>query len=160
VPVWYKESMIGRSIGKSGSKLRKEQKREFKKKLCEAIEKLVRQVDSENLCNRNIREEIKKLANTTAVTIGQAQKVINVYLKYYCILCDKPLEELDCPLDSGIMKKHKNANYRPTLLKDMTEEKFDEYEGWQEHLRKVGQGIRIKPDIDCYDKNRIKKFLK
>jgi len=38
----------------------------------------------------------------TGLAVGLCQKVINVYLKYYCILKNKRklLEELDCPLGS------------------------------------------------------------
>jgi len=157
VPVWYKESMIGLSIGKSGSNFAESEKKEFKKKLFEAIERLRRRVDEENLSNANIRKEIKKLSTETDASIGQAQKVINVYLKYYCILYSKPLEELDCPLDKSIMGKYKDENHRPVLLKDLMD--FGEYERWQELLREKGHGVRLKPDIECYDQNRIREFL-
>ena len=36
---------------------------------------------------------------------------------------------------------------------------FDDYVAWQNHLEKIGEGIRLKPDIETYDNERIERFL-
>jgi hypothetical protein len=84
---------------------------------------------------------------------------INVYLKYYCILTNKPEEiirELDCPLDSGIIKKFGERFEKIATLGDIN---FNLYMKFQNHLEKEGNGVRLKPDIEIYDKKRIKEFL-
>ena len=81
-------------------------------------------------------------------------------MKYYCILTNKPfsiIEELDCPLDSKIMDKYKTINLRKRPLKYLDD--FDEYAEWQEHMKNLGNGVRLRKDIETYDAERIKLFL-
>lgn len=152
IPMFYKESQIGRSVGKNNIK--------FKRKLFDTIIKLIVKADNLKLENKHIRNAIKNLSEETDVSIGQAQKVINVYLKYYCILTDKPsyiIKELDCPLDSKIMSgfdKNKPKNYRLKNFKN-----FNDYVSWQNYLEFKGNGIRLKADIIAYDKERINSFF-
>lgn len=152
IPMFYKETQLGRSIRKS--------RPEFKKKLFEATLELADKADNGILRNEDIQKKITALSNTTNVSIGQAQKVINVFLKYYCILTQKPdaiISELDCPLDSQIMSRFKTKGIKRTSLKKMT--KIEDYIAWQNHLKKVGKGIRLRPDIQTYDKERIRLFF-
>jgi len=152
IPMFYKEAQLGRSIGRKNIK--------FKKELYKGISRLLKKLDNHSLTNQHIRNEIKRISKSSHVTIGQAQKAINVYLKYYCILTSKSqkvIKELDCPLDSSIMKTFKTKSLKKQHLKNMKD--FNEYEKWQKHLYEKGSGIRLQPDIKTYDKKRIKKFL-
>jgi len=152
IAMFYKESQLGRSI--------RQKNFDFNKNLFEACIELSQKADNLTLTNNDIREKIKDISNKTGVSIGQAQKVINVYLKYYCILTKKPtsiIKELDCPLDSQIMSRFKRKDLMKFSLKDM--KNFDDYVAWQNRLKEIGKGIRLKPDIEIYDKKRIKLFL-
>lgn len=152
IPMFYKETQLGRSIRKNNL--------EFKKKLFDAALELADKADNGTLRNEDIRKKIMAISSTTGVSIGQAQKVINVFLKYYCILTQKPdaiIEELDCPLDSQIMSKFKTKGIKRTSLRKMN--KIKDYIAWQNHLKKTGQGIRLRPDIQAYDRERIRLFF-
>jgi len=152
VPMFYKEAQLGRSLRKRN--------KIFNVESFKSIMYLVSKADNNTLKNIDIREKIKEVSKKAGVSIGQSQKVINVYLKYYCILTKKLtkiIKELDSPLDNQIMSKFKGANLRKVNLKDLND--FNNYIAWQDHLEKEGNGFRIKPDIDTYDKKRIKLFL-
>jgi hypothetical protein len=152
IPMFYKEAQLGRSIRQNNI--------DFKRKLFSACIELSKKADNQTLINNQIREKIKAISDETKVSIGQAQKVVNVYLKYYCLLTEKSLaiiKELDCPLDSQIMSKFKTKNLRKISLKNLID--FNEYIAWQNHLENIGNGMRLGPDIETYDKERIKLFL-
>jgi len=148
VASFYKETQVGRSIGSSNKQGKKINPKKFKRELLKSIQKLRELVDNKTIKNSDIRREIEILGKKTGVSIGQSQKVINVYLKFYCLFLDMPLkviEELDCPLDSTTMdKKQKMKN-----LKDMKE-----YKEWQDNFEKEF-GIRLLRDWE-YDSNRMK----
>jgi len=152
---FYKETQLGRSL----RNINKKQILLFKRKLKREIHSLIKKVDSNSLKNKDIRNSIKKLAKLKNISIGQSQKIINVYLKVYCILLEKNLIfELDCPLDSKVMKKLKTKELRRTSLKKLN--KFEVYEKWQEHIKEKGMGIRLNVDMKIYDKERINSFFK
>jgi len=151
IPMFYKESQVARSLRKKD--------KEFNNALFISINKLRGKADNNTLKNEDIRNEIAKLSEKTGASIGQSQKVVNVYLKYYCILINKPEEiirELDCPLDSGIISKFGKGYEKMIRLRDMD---FNRYVEFQNRLEQEGNGIRLKPDIETYDERRIKKFL-
>lgn len=157
IPMFYKETQLARSI----RNISKQEKLEFKKELFKAILELADRVDKSTLKNNHVREKIKNLSDNTSGTIGQAQKVINVYLKYYSILTGKKnelLRELDCPLDSKVMSRYE----RQLGLKRMSLKNMDDmhtYETWQNGLKKTGRGLRISPDLQTYDPERIREYL-
>ena len=107
VPIFYTEALLARSV----KQMDVTSKREFHKQLLDSILELVKKADNGTLTNHDVRGAIKELTEKTKVSVGQAQKVINVYLKYYCILKDKTnlLRELDCPIDSAIAKRVRKA---------------------------------------------------
>lgn len=148
VASFYKETQVGRSIGSSNKdgKMFVDTKK-FNRELLQAIIKLRTQVDNCSIKNSDIRNEIESLSEKTGVSIGQSQKVINVYLKFYCLLLDKPLEiirELDCPLDSTTMdKKQKMKNVKT----------MEEYNAWQLKFEDMF-GLRLLRDTE-YDLNRM-----
>ena len=152
IPMFYKEAQMGRSLRKKNLK--------FKEKLFEASLELADKADKGTLRNEDIRKKIVAISSTTDVSIGQAQKVINVFLKYYCILTQKSeaiIEQLDCPLGSQIMSRFKTKGIRRTSLTKMNN--ITDYLVWQNHLKKIGKGIRLRPDIQAYDKERISLFF-
>jgi hypothetical protein len=152
IPMFYKEAQLGRSLRANNIA--------FKKQVVTSCIELANKADKGTLKNEDIRKEIKIISTNTKATIGQTQKIINVYLKYYCILTKKPLElikELDCPLDSQSMKANIYAGLTIYKLKNFNN--FDEYVNWQNHLESKGNGIRLSPDIEAYDKKRIEKFF-
>jgi hypothetical protein len=147
VASFYKETQVGRSIG-----LSKKKRLNFSRELLKSIIKLRKLVDNEKITNTDIRNEIRKLSERARVSIGQSQKVINVYLKFYCLFLGKPekiLKELDCPLDSTTMGKKQRMKYIRTM---------SEYIEWQRgFLTEENFNIRLLKDRE-YDENRIKLF--
>jgi hypothetical protein len=180
VPMFHKESQLGRSA-KSNDDMAK---LVFKKRLFDTILSLVEKVETGALTNIDVRSGIRRLAEEADVTAGQAQKVINVYLKYYCVLRDKQslIKELDCPIDSGIVK-HVWKQLTPEDKVDienrlslaqhdvklnwiffseitrLNELDFLTYELLQKRLEEMGNGIRLLVDFEIYDKERIAKYL-
>ena len=154
IPIFYKEDQLGRSL--------RENNKKFKIELSNSILELAKLSDENRLKNKDIRTKIKEVSKKSGVSIGQAQKTINVYLKYYCILTKKPIEtieELDCPLDSMIMSKFKSKilNLKKVSLKKMND--FNTYVAWQNRLEQAGNGLRLGVDIETYDKERLKQFF-
>lgn len=150
VPMFCKESQLDRSLGGKDKKVNKA--------LLISIKKLRNKADKGTLKNRDIRKGIAQLSEKTKASAGQSQKVINVYLKYYCVLTNKPqriIRELDCPLDGKIMSKFGEKGLRKIPLKRMG---FETYVAWQNHLEKEGKGFRLKSDIETYDKERLNSF--
>lgn len=157
VPMFYNESQIGRSFRSVDAA----SIRFFKKELLHAILELASKVDDGSLTNNDIRNYIRAICEKTCGSVGQAQKVINVYLKYYTILTKtdfKIFKQLDCPLDSKIMSKYaKQFGLRQTSLRLMTD--MNTYETWQRRLEKNGKSLRLKADLLTYDPGRITKYL-
>ena len=180
VPMFHKESQLGRST-KSNDETAK---LAFKKRLFDTILSLVEKVENGTLTNIDVRSGICRLAEEADVTTGQAQKVINVYLKYYCVLRDKQslIKELDCPIDSRIVK-HVWKQLTPEDKVDIENRlslaqhgvrlnwiffseitrlnklDFLTYELLQKRLEEMGNGIRLLDDFEIYDKERIAKYL-
>ena len=152
VASFYKETQVNRSIHSSKRDGKKIDVDKYKKLLLDSIRKLRKLVDKCSIKNLDIRKEIEKLSKETGVSIGQSQKVINVYLKFYCLLKDCPInviKELDCPLDSTTMdRKQKMKNV--LTMKD--------YVNWQNKFEN-DFGIRLLRDNE-YDLNRMKKSFK
>jgi hypothetical protein len=100
--------MIGRSLGRSISKKwRKQRIIEFKKCVFNELDRLCRKMDNDTLTTRQIRNSIKRIDKIPNVSYGQAQKAINVILKYHYIIYhfgETVGSRLDCPLDSFILK--------------------------------------------------------
>jgi len=148
VASFYKETQVGRSIGSSNKQKKRVNPKEFKRELLHSITRLRKLVDDKTIQNLDIRNEIGSLSNKTGVSIGQSQKVINVYLKFYCLFMDSSIEiikELDCPLDSTTMEKKQK-------MKNLTDIK--EYKKWQDKFE-IEFGIRLLRDWE-YDSNRMK----
>ncbi|MCD6531190.1 hypothetical protein J7K99_01945, partial [bacterium] len=65
-------------------------------------------MEKSELTENNIIAAIESLSNEFGISFGQAQKPINVILKYHFYLTngnDDIKKELHCPIDSVILKK-------------------------------------------------------
>jgi len=147
-------TMILRSIGKTYKK-DPEKLKDFKYKLFKKIEILINLMDKEKLKNKKIRQEIKDLASECNVSVGQSQKCINVILKYHFLLNynnPKVKKELDCPLDSLILKE---LGVKKIFLNKMNFEKYTDYQNAIESKLKQNQ---YKLDFDDFwDNQNLKK---
>ncbi|MGA3020735.1 MAG: hypothetical protein ABSD68_02185 [Candidatus Micrarchaeales archaeon] len=129
-------------------------KKLFQKNAKHIIKGLITKVDANTIKNADIRSAIKKLAKESGFNdkVGASQKVINVYLKYYCAIANKNrniMKELDCPIDSLIRsdnKKVPNVN-----LKNMS---YTDYVKSQNVLEGK-YGMRVIADIPSYDKRKL-----
>ena len=121
--------------------------KEFKIKLEKIITKLRKQVNLGSIKNSDIRNAIKELSSATGYSVGASQKPINVYLKFYAVLsCRKKiLRELDCPIDSYVIKEN---GLKRISLKKLD---FKDYEEMQNTLYKKYNGTRILADILSWD---------
>jgi len=145
VPMFDKESQLGRSFGKKG------RPSNFNRELFNLLQILRKKVDNNTIRNNTIRNSIKRLSKKTGASIGQSQKVINVYLKVYCFIKNKPnkiIKELDCPLDSTTMKGEKTMRGLGN---------FKEYEYFQKTFENRNNGIRILEDMK-YDRKRLERY--
>jgi hypothetical protein len=98
--------MILRSVGKTLKKPKRI--KNFKSKVFKELEKLTDLMNIGKLKEKNILESIKSLNRRFHISFGQAQKPINVILKYHFYMTnnknDKIKKVLHCPLDSIIIK--------------------------------------------------------
>ncbi len=152
IPMFYKEAQLGRSL--------REDNPEMKKQVFSSCLELANKADKGTLKNEDIRNKIVEISKNAKCSIGQTQKIINVYLKYYCILTKKSpeiIKELDCPLDSQIMAKYQTSGLWKYSLRELND--IGRYIAWQKRLELIGCGIRLSPDIKTYDSQRIKLFF-
>jgi len=103
----FNATMISRSVGKN-IKVGKSVK-DFKVSLFKEIEMLTSKMDTNTLTEENIINSIDNLCNEFGISFGQAQKPINVILKYHFYLTKSSetsmKKVLHCPIDSLILKK-------------------------------------------------------
>ena len=109
----FNSTMIGRSVGK---KFKREYKsfKDFKLAILEESENLICKMEKNNLAEKNIVDSLDKIVERFEISYGQAQKGINVILKYHYQLY-KNLKKyngkvLHCPLDSNILAELKIKN--------------------------------------------------
>ncbi|MCF0217261.1 MAG: hypothetical protein HUK21_12440 [Fibrobacteraceae bacterium] len=147
---FYRASQLDRSFSKENM----QNKGEFKEALVETCLLLIKCVDKGTLKNSDIRKKIKQLTSIDKnISYGQAQKVVNVVLKQYVFLTKKWdfVKELDCPLDSIVMK---GCGIKNNTMKSVTEE---DYLAYQKKFEADYDGNRVLKDLD-YDKNRNENF--
>lgn len=102
-------TMILRSIGKTFKGSRKKLKN-FKIRLFKEVERLINKMEAKRLQEKDIISSIGSMSNKFNISFGQAQKAINVLLKYHYYLYEKYLDKsiekiLHCPLDSVILER-------------------------------------------------------
>ncbi|MEK6891579.1 MAG: hypothetical protein AABX25_00170 [Nanoarchaeota archaeon] len=123
-----------------------EQKKNYQIKLKEIIMRLTKKVDSDSITNKDIRNAIIELREFCG-SIGASQKAINVYLKFYSVISNKKdlvLRELDCPIDSFVIKKNK---LKKIALSNLN---LEDYEEMQNKLNQKYE-MRILADIEAWD---------
>ncbi len=119
--------------------------------LKEKINYLINKIDNNSIKNKDIRDVIKELAENVSISIGASQKVINVYLKVYCIIGNKPdsiIKELDCPIDSFVIKENK---LKKISLRQLN---LEDYEKMQNNLERK-YGIRVLADVKSWDDKKV-----
>jgi len=125
-------TMILRSIGRTFRKRPEvndesieEEIKKFKQKVFEEIETLTNLMNNGNLLEENILKSIKRLSEEFGISFGQAQKPINVILKYHFLLTkkgnDPQKKELHCPIDSENLR---NICEGELFLTQIAEEKY------------------------------------
>jgi len=101
----FNATMILRSVGKNIKGTLKD----FKVRVFEELEKLISKMDEGTLTERDIIDSIDNLTREFGISFGQAQKPINVILKYHFYLTKKNDDRLKgtlhCPIDSFILRK-------------------------------------------------------
>ena len=131
----------------------KNKKAKFQEKAGSIIVELIDKIDNDKLTNRDVRDAIEKLGKESGV--GASQKVINVYLKFYCIIKANKnpniMEKLDCPIDRLVRKDNGLPNIS---IKGMT---LDDYVKNQDILEEK-YGIRIMADIHAYDEAKTRFY--
>ncbi len=105
--ILYNATMIMRSVGK---KLDKKQQKDFTFRVFEEFSNLSYKMDNELLNESEIIGSIDKLQfDFNSISFGQAQKPINVLLKYHFYLSNSQSKRneiiLHCPIDSIILNK-------------------------------------------------------
>ena len=112
-------TMILRSVGKS-LKGKSKTVKQFKIKVFKQIETLTNLMDNNQLTEENIVEAIDELSAEFEISFGQAQKPINVILKYHFYLSNNKnsviKKLLHCPLDSIILSKLNEDNLPLTRI--------------------------------------------
>ena len=139
-------TMILRSIGRTFRKRPEvndesieEEIKKFKQKVFEEIETLTNLMNNGNLLEENILKSIKRLSEEFGISFGQAQKPINVILKYHFLLTreenDPQKKELHCPIDS---KNLRNIHRSGLSLKRINEDE-DKYLEIQSEILEIQQ---------------------
>ena len=112
--ILFNATMISRSVGKTLKARRHSTLGAFKIRVFQEIDRLTAEMDAGTLTESSIMGSIQSLSNEFGISIGQAQKPINVILKYHFYLArpeDKAIKRvLHCPVDSVIHKRlHKTV---------------------------------------------------
>jgi len=121
----FNATMIARSLGKTLKD--KSTLAEFKKDVFRAFYALVRLMDEKRLTEDAILESIRALRSKFefGVSFGQAQKPINVLLKYHFYLTksgDAETERiLHCPVDSVVLRE---LRMKPQSLAKIDEDEY------------------------------------
>jgi hypothetical protein len=102
----FNSTMIGRSVGKT-LKVKNKSFKDFKLAVLKESNSLINKMEKNNLFEKDIIIILDKLVEVFEVSYGQAQKGINVILKYHYQLYKEFKNYngniLHCPLDSNIL---------------------------------------------------------
>ena len=107
--ILFNTTMISRSVGKTLRADGRFTLRQFKVRVFQEVERLLAEMDAGTLTESSIMGSIQALADEFGISIGQAQKPINVILKYHSYLTrdahDSLRAVLHCPVDSVIQRR-------------------------------------------------------
>jgi hypothetical protein len=126
--------MISRSVGKTLKSINsKKTVKDFKRRVFREIESLTELMDNDKLSEKDIVNSIETLQKEFDISFGQAQKPINVLLKYHFYLTrnnNSTIKKiLHCPIDSKILEELKEE----VSLAKLNKEKYLEL---QEKIQK------------------------
>jgi len=150
----FNATMIARSIGKiikknSGRKTLND----FRNNVFKEIEKLTQLIDSGKLKEKHLFETMDNISKKFNISYGQAQKPINVILKFHFYLTkntNKNIKKvLHCPIDSIILKFIKRSSW---TLSKIEKEKYKEF---QELIEKQSS-CKVEFDIQ-WDKQHLER---
>jgi CRISPR/Cas system-associated endonuclease Cas3-HD len=151
----YNITMIGRSVGKSlKSSNSGKTYNDFKVTIFQELDLLTSKMDTGQLTENDIMSSIRNLSEIFKISFGQAQKAINVILKYHFHLTknkdNKIKSVLNCPIDRVVL------NDLLGIKKPLT--KIDEalYIKTQNSIKQISK-MRIDYDI-VWDKQHLKKW--
>jgi len=148
----FNATMISRSVGKT---LRaKNGVRRFKIDVFKKLNRLTDLMNTGKLTEDDILGSIKALCDEFRISFGQAQKPINVILKYHFYLTrrkdHKTKKVLHCPIDSVVLKELKKSGIPLT--------KIDE-EKYQELQNEIEKQFSTKIEFDNkWDKQHLEKW--
>ena len=148
----FNATMISRSVGKT---LRaKNGVRRFKIDVFKKLNRLTDLMNTGKLTEDDILGSIKALCDEFRISFGQAQKPINVILKYHFYLTrskgHKAKRVLHCPIDSVVLKELKKGGLPLT--------KIDEAK-YQELQNEIEKQFPTKIEFDNkWDKQHLEKW--
>lgn len=119
----FNATMIARSLGRVLPVNERDLSiKSYKKLTFEEMEKLVNKMDNGTLQRRDIHKSLDRIkAALPRISFGQAQKGLNVLLKVHWFLYHRDetiAEELDCPLDSKVLRSLNSSVALSTLERD------------------------------------------
>ena len=154
----FNATMISRSVGKN---IRAgESVKDFKVRVFQEIEKLIDKLEEGKLTEKDIIDAIESLVNEFGISFGQAQKPINVILKYHFYLnlflrkrrkdnMMKMKKILHCPIDSITLKK---LGKRGISLTKIDKEKYLEFQ------REIENRCNIRIEFDTqWDERHLRE---
>jgi hypothetical protein len=154
--------MISRSVAKNFKSERRLRLKNFKIEVFKEIKKLTSKMNAGKLSEKDIIKSIDNLRNKFKISFGQAQKPINVILKYHFYLTRKnkdltkdPMKKvLHCPIDSIILKRlGERSNLKLTAI---DKDKYLELQERIEHYcKKKHFNTRIEFD-ELWDEQHLK----
>ena len=116
----FNATMISRSVGKTLKSNSDKDVRNFKISTFRELEKLTGRIDMGQLTENDILDSIRSLSSEFGISLGQAQKPINVILKYHFYLTRSEDEQtkkvLYCPIDSVVLKDLLGRKLSLTLI--------------------------------------------
>ncbi|MCL6466094.1 MAG: hypothetical protein K6T77_04970 [candidate division WOR-3 bacterium] len=154
----YNATLISRSIGKKfageNNETRKLKLEKIRKCVFEQIEDLTTRMDRNKLTENDIIKSIDNLSTKLGISFGQAQKPINVILKYHFYLTrnnDARIKRrLHCPIDSFIQQKLGKSR---TSLTKISKENYLEMQ------KIIGEKSKNRIDFDTqWDERYLKKW--
>lgn len=145
---------IGRTLDIDDKDKRRERLKTFKQECFKEIKILINKMEKKELTEDDILASISKITDPPDISFGQAQKPINVILKYHYYLFhdsdenNKIKKELFCPIDSRVLNKL--GGYSGLALSRTKKDKFLEI---QNKISEQGD-TKIDYDLD-WDKEHL-----
>jgi hypothetical protein len=154
-------TQIARSLGQLKSfKNNKEYFKKYKVYLFNEIDELIGKMKRKTLTYDNIYDSIYRCSEKFKISIGQSQKAINVFLKFYFYFYETKKEKikkcLHCPLDSRILSELKKRK----KIKDVKKLNKIDKNYYNDIQNKIGEICIYKIDFDTeWDKQLLERHF-